>query len=527
MVIGMISSEFLRDLNLLLGQVLQSLMYFFPELCLLGLLIGLVVMSLFPRLNYRAFWYLSVGGMLLLLPFYWGQGQFVFPRDIALYLFNDTLALSPFILGGKLIIWLATFFTLLLSVPAYNFPSLARRPAEYFIFLMGACLGLHLMLMASDMITLYMSIETVSICSYFLCGYYFKKTSSEASLKYLIYGAFSSAVMLYGMSWLYGMSGSTQHLGPANFWPELLAMEHPMVFLAWLMALSGLLFKLASVPFQFWAPDVYEASPTAVAAFFSVAPKAAAVLALYRWGLALPEASFVLGPYAITWGHVIAVLALLSMFVGNLSALGQRQAKRLMAYSSIAHVGFLMIPLLAPGAWGMTSLLFYLFIYISMNFSAFLLIDRLAMEGKTERSFLISSWSGRGMNLPLWGVGTVLVMIALTGLPPTAGFTAKLLVFSGLWEFYQASPDPLFLFLFILGILNAALSLFYYLKIPYYLFMVSGSEEDTSESLWQREGMGLVRIYTGALFAVLLFPLVLFFFKSDWLWASIQYFCQS
>ncbi len=356
---------------------------------------------------------------------------------------------------------------------AQRIPSSARAglPLEWYSLLIAMTLGLFLMTMSVNMLSIYLSIELVSICSYLLTALTADRKASEGGIKYLLFGAISSAIMLYGMSLLYGMTG-TLDLTADAFGAELARQDASVVAVAMLLTLAGLLFKLAGVPFHVWTPDAYEAAPVPVAAFFSVAPKAAAVLVLMRVVTALPLESMG-GTTAAVLQTPLAVLALAGILIGNLSALRQTDAKRLLAYSTIAHAGFLLVGVVALTEAGFEAVLFYIGTYLFMSLAAFFLIDLLARSHDRDGaagSLTISRFAGLGSKQPLLSVALTVVMLALTGLPPTVGFTAKLLSFSALYEAYQRTADPWLLALFALGLLNALISLVYYLKIPFLLF---------------------------------------------------------
>jgi NADH-quinone oxidoreductase subunit N len=362
------------------------------------------------------------------------------------------------------------------------------------------------MAMAANLLMVYLSLELVSIASYILATFKNDKKGAEGGLKYLLFGALSSGIMLYGMSLLYGFTGTLSFV-EVNFFIDLLAINQLPVLLALFLTIGGLLFKIAAVPFHIWAPDVYESSPTPVVAFFSVAPKAAGFAVLGR---------FLSNIHLIGYGHFAAIkeililIAILTLTIGNLSALWQRNAKRMLAYSSIAHAGFILAGLLALNSLGLQSVLFYLAVYLFMNFAAFLLIDAIQHHQHTEE---IKQYKGLGLINPLLGIAFLVVMIALTGLPPTAGFTAKLFIFSALWQAYQSSGDTLVLLLFVVGLFNVAIALFYYLRIPFYMFFRNGKELNVIN----------LGIYTILLLIILILPVFLFFFKAEWLMNIIAF----
>ena len=390
-----------------------------------------------------------------------------------LFVDNQAVFIQAIVAGSAVFVLLYESFTTAQAIVSVPVQSTARAglPLEWYSLLIAMTLGLFLMTTSVNMLSIYLSIELVSICSYLLTALTADRRASEGGIKYLLFGAVSSAIMLYGMSLLYGMTG-TLDLTADAFGAELARQDASVVAVAMLLTLAGLLFKLAGVPFHVWTPDAYEAAPVPVAAFFSVAPKAAAVLVLMRVVTALPLESMG-GTTAAVLQTPLAVLALAGILIGNLSALRQTDAKRLLAYSTIAHAGFLLVGVVALTEAGFEAVLFYIGTYLFISLAAFFLIDLLARshdgDGATG-SLAISRFAGLGPKQPLLSVALTVVMLALTGLPPTVGFTAKLLSFSALYEAYQRTADPWLLALFVLGLLNALISLVYYLKIPFLLF---------------------------------------------------------
>lgn len=374
-----------------------------------------------------------------------------------------------------------------------------RLPTEWYAILVGMVLGLFLLTMAVNLLAVYLAIELVSISSYLLTGLAADRKASEGGLKYLLFGAVSSAVMLYGMSLLYGMTG-TLDITSTVFGIEL-AKNGTVALVALLLTIAGVLFKLSAVPFHIWTPDAYEAAPIPVAAFFSIGPKAAALLLLMRLLTALP-----IGDVQTP----LAVVALAGILIGNLSALRQTDAKRLLAYSTIAQAGFLLVGVIAMSKAGFDAATFYAATYLFITLAAFFLIDALAPAG-TSGSFRIADFAGRYKASLLLAVCLVVVALALTGLPPTVGFTAKLLSFTALFGAYQTTGNPWLLWLFGLGLINAVISLFYYLKIPFLLFFrplanVPGADVPVRLTALQWIALALV-----------VPPVVLLFLKPDWL----------
>ena len=475
-------------INALLDGIFRSLAYFLPELVLTAGFVLLILAEIFLKNHpkrQQMLWLLAL--MLVLVTLFLASKQwqanphFMFSR--LLYVDNKAVFFKVIILVAALL--------LLLSVGWRS-----AHPPEFMSILPAFLLGLCLMTMAVNLLSIYLSIEVVSVCSYIFTAFSPTRKASEGALKYLLFGALSSGVMLYGMSLCYGMAATlditsdvfAQRLGQNGSFP---------LFVAGLLTLSGLFFKLSLVPFHVWTPDVYEAVPAPVAAFFSVAPKAAALLILMRLAMALPP-SFQL---------LLAAVALTSILVGNLSALWQTNAQRMLAYSTVAQAGFMLVGVVALNETGLRAASFYVATFLFFNWTVFLLIEWLAPDGR------LASFAGLGWQHKIAGVALTVAVLALVGLPPTSGFMGKLLVFSGLWEAYQTSQNTLLLVLLLVGLLNAVISLFYYLKIPFMLYF---READ------KKTGTPQLTVYQQIIVVVLMIPTLLFFFKSDWLVAFID-----
>ena len=407
-------------------------------------------------------------------------------NDPSGYLFHRMLYLDNKAVYFKLLALFA-FFIVLIHVQITR----TSLPAEFYSVLTAILLGLFLMTMSVNGLSIYLSIELVSIGSYFLAALGNTEKSAEGGLKYLLFGALSSAIMLYGLSFLYGMTGTLDLTG--EVFASQLADNHPtIVLIVGFLTLAGVLFKLSLVPFHSWAPDVYEGAATPVVAFLSTAPKIAALLVLMR----------LLSVLSVDFQSLTAVLALAAILAGNLSALWQTDLKRLLAYSGIAQAGFILVGLAAFNQTGFDSAAFYITVYILMNLAAFLLIDLIG-EGETD----LNNLAGKGATHPFLSVCFTIILVALVGLPPTAGFTAKLLVFSALWEANQSAEGNLLVILLVVGLLNAVVSLFYYFKIPYYLFFKTTTQ---SPSL-RRPFYGEIMV------AALTASIIFLFLKTGWL----------
>lgn len=406
----------------------------------------------------------------------------------------DINRLSIFLKGGFII---GLSIALITAIRSGESRKEFFRSSEILIMLFGLLLGASFMTMSTNLLMIYISIEVVSICSYILTGLTKGKKKAEAAIKYLIYGAVASAIMLYGMSWLYGFTG-TLNLTDPSFASALNEIPQLPLSIACVMVMGGFLFKLGAFPLHIWSPDVYEATPTPIVAVFSVLPKLAALTIIYKF------VSLVNSP-TIDWELWIGILAIASMTVGNFSALWQKDIKRMLAYSSIAHAGFLLVGILAFSSSGNQAMLFYGSIYLIMNFAAFFLIQTFERQtGSTS----FESIKGLGIKIPFISSLILIVMISLTGLPPTAGFNGKLYIFSALWESYQTGGHDILIWVFVIGLLNTVIALFYYLKLPYLLFFKKPPQE------FQLDNKEITDGILGTLFVL---PLLLLFFRSDWL----------
>ncbi len=374
-----------------------------------------------------------------------------------IHLFNGAFTQSSFASYFKMLACIGTLFTLLID-------NTRKRSAEYYLLLLSVLLGAHALLMSSNFIVLLLSLELISLPSYVLAtGLTPGKRSAEAAWKYFLYGSAATAIMVFGMSYLFGLSGSLDFTSTA-FVENLVRQPSPLFWIGGLLTLVGFLFKVAAAPFHFWAPDVYEASPTPLVAFFSVVPKLAGVGILARFVVSLQ----LFGQSGIDWSLVVGVIALLSFLVGNLGALAQTNIKRMMAYSSIAQAGLLLAAVATLSPEGYRMALFYASVLVVMNFVAFLGIRQV------EDAFLttqFSSLAGKGVSLLFPSVCLTIGLVSLVGLPPAAGFMAKLFVFTALWQKFRETEQIFYALLFGVGLLTTVTSLFFYLKLPYSLFI--------------------------------------------------------
>ena len=293
-----------------------------------------------------------------------------------------------------------------------------------------------MMVSAIDLIILYISIEIVSIMSFVLAGYLKKDTfSNEASLKYVLYGALSSGIMLFGLSYIYGLTGSTNFFVIQNTISGLDESSNTILLLSMIMILAGFGYKISAVPFHFWTPDVYQGSPTAITAYLSIAPKAGAFAMMIRFSNQVFAdggafmGSEVLSLEYLPWSSIISLLAVLTMTLGNIVALQQNNIKRMLAYSSVAHAGYMLLAMPAMSSDAIYAIMLYLVMYMFMNLGAFFVI--ILVKNKTGGE-TFDDYKGLGWEMPAVGVCMTIFMVSLTGLPPTAGFIGKFYIFAAL-----------------------------------------------------------------------------------------------
>jgi NADH-quinone oxidoreductase subunit N len=332
----------------------------------------------------------------------------------------------------------------------------AINRGEYYALLLFACSGMSLMAASGDLILTFLAIEILSIATYILAG--FKRNdirSSESSLKYFLLGSFATAILLYGIALIYGGAGSTNY----QVIRELAAVQggiQTVTLIGMGLLLVGFGFKVALVPFHSWVPDVYEGAPTPVTAFMAVGPKAAGFAALIRiLHQALPF-------LAKDWTSILWLLAILTMTLGNVVAVLQTNVKRMLAYSAIAHAGYILVGIVANSDEGFSAVLFYLVIYTAMNLVAFSII--LSLSRKGDRSVRLDDYAGLGRTSPFAAAALSLALISLSGIPLTGGFIGKFYIFS-------AAIQKGYTGLAVIGVLNSVISVFYYFRLMVVMYM--------------------------------------------------------
>lgn len=365
--------------------------------------------------------------------------------------------------------WLGFAFKLLFifgaaitAMFAMDHQELGKR-GEFYVLMLVSVIGMCLMASAGDLVMLYLAFETTSIPLYILAGFLRKDMkSTESGFKYMLFGALTSTVMLYGFSLLFGLTGTTSLYGLESVFSRMGTLPIDMLVGSLLLILVGFGFKVSAVPFHFWAPDVYEGAPTPVAGFLSTASKAAGFAVLLR------VLFIVFTPYALEyWQAVIAALAVITMTLGNLVALTQKNIKRLLAYSSIAHAGYILIGFVAWNFLGLTSIVYYLTAYILTNLAAFGAVMTVSrITGKDE----VASYAGLSRRSPTMALVMLVSFLSLAGMPPLGGFIAKVLVFA-------SAVQAGFIWLAFVGVINSIFGLYYYLTVLKVVYLYRSDEE--------------------------------------------------
>ena len=384
--------------------------------------------------------------------------------DAHVQISHGLIAVDRFALFFKVIFLGSAALTVLMSVRYLEVEG--TRAGEYYFLILCATLGMMFMAGGTDLITLFVGLETMAIAFYILAGFLKpSRRSNEASVKYFLLGAFSLGILLYGMSILYGLSGTTNLRSIAT---ALSGQERdPRLVLAVILVVAGMGFKIAAVPFHMWAPDVYEGAPTPITAFLSVGSKAASFAMLLRIfveslpAMRVTAIAGMAGP-AIGWGTLFYILSVVTMTVGNFAALTQSNLKRMLAYSSIAHAGYLLIGVVAGTTRGYTAMLIYLFVYAFMQLGAFAVIAMLRRSDSIGDE--LKDLNGLYFRNPFAAIAMLLFMLSLGGVPPMAGFMGKFWLFG-------AAIDSGYVWLAVIGVLNSAVSIYYYVRIVVFMWL--------------------------------------------------------
>ena len=391
---------------------------------------------------------------------------------------SDMLVADGYALFFNLVILTAAALAILLSVEYVSrveqAPRMGLAQGEYYTLLLLSTTGMMLMAAAVNLMTIFLALEILSIALYVLVGLNrADRRSAEAALKYFLLGAFASGFLLYGMALIYGETGTTTlagmrlAFGQAHHVASLGGAFPALLMVGLGLMLVGLGFKVALVPFHMWAPDAYQGAPTSVTAFMSVGAKAAGFAALGRVVLYAAGPGSI-GDLYLDWGWLLAILAALTMTVGNLAALRQTNLKRMLAYSGIAHAGYISVGLAAGNELGASAVLFYLFAYAFMNVAAFAVIIAVGRSGgSTEGGETLADFAGLAARKPGLAVAMTLFMLSLAGVPPLVGFLAKLYIFT-------AAVQAGLVWLAVLGVINSVISAYYYLRVVVAMYLKEG-----------------------------------------------------
>ena len=451
---------------MILPNLSSDLLAILPEISLALTLVAIVVFDLIFNKSKRFLPFISLVGLVITFTFV--VLQFGDPKSAFSVAGNHTfLSLDNFSSFFKILIVITTAFIVLFSMSSQEVNSCPDRHGEYYALIFGMVIGMFFMVSANDLILIYLSLELLSLSSYVLAG--FVKTSvrnSEASLKYIIYGSALSGIMLFGISMLYGITGST-NLHEINSLLQFPSATQLTFLMSILMIFTGIGFKISIVPFHFWTPDVYEGAPISITAFLSVASKAAGFAVLIRFlkitfAQGLDKSGYWQMLSYIDWQMLLISFSIITMTFGNFAALWQDNIKRMLAYSSIAHAGYLMLGVAVLSDQGLMAVLVYFSVYLFMNLGAFYVVMLIANKINSEE---IDDYKGIGYSLPLLGTALGIFLVSLTGLPPTAGFVGKLYLFIAL-------VDANMITVAVIALLNTVVSLYYYIRVLKAMFLV-------------------------------------------------------
>jgi NADH-quinone oxidoreductase subunit N len=452
----------------------ESLAFIKPEIAISVTLLLIVIFDLIYKDNKKAIPFIAAAGLIATLS--------ILVSDLYLTGFAFTISDSFGSFGMVTVDSFGTYFKVLISIcsllilyfseASSEIQKTSDRKGEYYTLIFGMILGMFLLVSASDLILIYLSLELMSLSSYVLAGFTkLRDRSSEAALKYILYGATASGLMLFGISLIYGITGTTNLLA-INAFLQSAQIDLMVLSFSLILLFAGIGYKISAVPFHFWTPDVYEGAPIPITAFLSVASKAAGFALLIR----VVRTSFVLlldskGHWEMIdvfdWQAFIILIAIMTMTLGNLSALWQDNLKRMLAYSSIAHAGYLLLGLATLSNQGIIAVLIYFFIYMLMNLGAFFVVMVIANKTGSEN---IEDYNGLGYKAPFLGVAFVVFLISLIGLPPTAGFIGKLYLFIAL-------VDANLITVAIVALLNTVVSLYYYVRVIKHMYLTDPTSE--------------------------------------------------
>jgi len=427
-----------------------------PEIILSVVAMALLLINVFVKGEQKGYLgYLSIAGILVTLyslTVGWGA-----PQDA----FSGSVVQDNFAIFFKGIFLVSAAMSILITDQYLDREGCNH--GEIYPLMLFATVGMMLMASGTDLMTIFLGLEVLSVSLYVLAGFNRDNIkSNEAGLKYFLLGAFSTGFLLYGMALTYGATGTTKIAKIAAAAQNGMVSSNVMLVAGMLLMATGFAFKVAAAPFHMWTPDVYEGAPTPMTAFMSVGPKAAGFAAFLRVFLvALPV-------YKAEWSSLVWILAVLTMTFGNITALYQQNIKRMLAYSSIAHAGYILVGFTAGNAVGTAGIMFYMLSYAFMNIGAFAIIILVGKKGEANNN--VSDYAGFGYKHPILGIAMCIFLFSLAGIPPAAGFIGKFYLFSGA---IQAG----YIWLAIIGVLNSAASVYYYLRVMVFMYFKEPVED--------------------------------------------------
>jgi NADH-quinone oxidoreductase subunit N len=425
-----------------------------PEIILALVAFLILMLQAFQSARFKGYYgHVSLIGVLAAVGLVFGEPG-GFGSRLVEYSFSGMWVVDNFGRFFKLIFLLGTGLTLLISMKYLENEEMQH--GEYYVLILFATIGMMIMASGAELITIFLGLEVMSVSLYVLAGYTRSRmVSNESALKYYVLGSFAAGFLLYGIAMIYGSTGTTNIRAISQYIAGS-GLNSPTMIMGMGLLIIGFGFKAALVPFHMWTPDVYEGAPAPVTAFMSAGPKAAAFAAFVRIFMeGLPSLQ-------VEWVAVIWIIAALTMTVGNVIALVQENIKRMLAYSSIAHAGYILVAFLAAGELGVTSILYYTLAYTFMNIGAFAVIT--VLGGKGEERVYVEDYRGLGYRYPVAAIAMSLFLFSLAGIPPTGGFIGKFYIFS-------AAIKEGYVGLAVIGVLNSVVSVYYYLRVTIAMYM--------------------------------------------------------
>jgi NADH-quinone oxidoreductase subunit N len=442
---------------------LASLSRYIPELILVVLMVGLIIIETTYADDDKNKKYVFITACIGLVVTF--ISLFINSSENPSAIFSHSMIIDPFSTAMKMMMVLGTLGAYYLST--FSKEIYESLKTEFIIMAIGILIGGMILASANNMLMMYIGVETLSIISYVMAS--LKKNderSAEAGVKYALYGGISSGIMLFGMSHIFGVLGTIQFSGMGAHIAELKGAQILIMMPSFVLFFAGIGYKIAAVPFHMWSPDVYEGSPTPVTTFFAIVPKLAGISALVRVTMVFFAAP---SPLRVAWIGLMIVIAALTMTVGNISAIGQKSVKRMLAYSSISHAGIMIAALTVINNLGASAIAFYAVVYVFMTLSAFYITSIIQDKYGNDH---FERFTGLIYRYPFMAVVMSLVMFSLTGLPPLAGFVAK-------WNILNAILDSKNYSLAIVLVLNSVISAYYYLKIVRLMILKKPESEES------------------------------------------------